>query len=178
MHAGLYDDNPRAKELVWMMLANRAARGLASLYVQSNEFTLEQAGNFHAAWTPRGWAVAGDSLTGFEQLLYLRQPGYGASYVTGKILFDRLMAEYSRQQEIAGKPFVMRDFIFLSSQRTCGPRFERGPHVLWGGDLQLYLVATSKVASGGVALPSSRFGLGWVINSVWVELPSVQICDR
>ncbi len=25
-HAGLYDDNPRAKELVWIMLANRAAR--------------------------------------------------------------------------------------------------------------------------------------------------------
>ncbi len=111
MHAGLYDDNPRAKELVWMMLANRAARGLAALYVQSNDFTLEQAGKFHSAWTPRGWAVAGDSLTTFEQLLYLRQPGYGASYVTGKILFDRLMTEYSRQQEIAGKPFVMRDFM-------------------------------------------------------------------
>ena len=111
MHAGLYDDNPRAKELVWMMLANRAARGLAALYVQSNDFTLEQAGAFHAAWTPRGWAVAGDSLTTFEQLLYLRQPGYGPSYVIGKILFDRLMTEYSRQQEIAGKPFVMRDFM-------------------------------------------------------------------
>ncbi len=111
MHAGLYDDDPRAKELVWMMLANRAARGLASLYVQSNEFTLEQAGAFHAAWTPRGWAVAGDSLTTFEQLLYLRQPGYGASYVVGKLLFDQLMTEYSRQQEIQGKPFVMRDFM-------------------------------------------------------------------
>ncbi len=58
MHAGLYDDNPRAKELVWIMLANRAARGLASLYVQANEMNLEQAGQFHAKWTPRGWAVA------------------------------------------------------------------------------------------------------------------------
>jgi len=48
MHAGLYDDNPRAKELVWIMLANRAARGLASLYVQANEFDLQQAGKFHA----------------------------------------------------------------------------------------------------------------------------------
>src|SRR5580698_697619 len=85
MHAGLYDDNPRAKELVWIMLANRAARGLAALYVQANEMDLEQAGQFHSAWTPRGWAVAKDKLTGFEQLLYLRQPGYGASYVTGKI---------------------------------------------------------------------------------------------
>jgi hypothetical protein len=111
MHAGLYDDNPRAKELVWIMLANRAARGLASLYVQANEMNLEQAGQFHAKWTPRGWAVANDQLTAFEQLLYLRQPGYGTSYMIGKILFDRLLNEYAQQQDLAGKPFVLRDFM-------------------------------------------------------------------
>jgi Bacterial protein of unknown function (DUF885) len=111
MHAGLYDDNPRAMELVWIMLANRAARGLASLYVQANEFDLEKAGRFHAAWTPRGWADPKDSLTGFEQLLYLRQPGYGTSYITGKVLVDRLMAEYAHQQELAGKPFALREFL-------------------------------------------------------------------
>jgi hypothetical protein len=111
MHAGLYDDNPRAKELVWIMLANRAARGLASLYVQANVWNLEQAGQFHSAWTPRGWAVAKDQLTAFEQLLYLRQPGYGTSYVNGKLLLDRLVTEYSRQQEMAGKPFVLREFL-------------------------------------------------------------------
>ena len=111
MHAGLYDDNPRARELVWIMLANRAARGLASLYVQANEFDLQKAGRFHAAWTPRGWANPNDSLTGFEQLLYLRQPGYGTSYVTGKVLVDRVMAEYAHQQESAGKPFALREFL-------------------------------------------------------------------
>jgi uncharacterized protein (DUF885 family) len=111
MHAGLYDDNPRAKELVWIMLANRAARGLASLYVQANEFDLEKAGKFHAEWTPHGWANPKDSLTGFEQLLYLRQPGYGTSYITGKLLVDRLMAEYAHQQELAGKPFKLREFM-------------------------------------------------------------------
>jgi uncharacterized protein (DUF885 family) len=111
MHAGLYDDNPRAKELVWIMLANRAARGLASLYVQANELDLQKAGQFHAEWTPRGWANPKDSLTGFEQLLYLRQPGYGTSYIVGKLLVDRLMAEYAHQQEAAGKPFLLRDFL-------------------------------------------------------------------
>ena len=111
MHAGLYDDNPRAKELVWIMLANRAARGLASLYVQANQFNLEKAGQFHAAWTPRGWANPKDSLTGFEQLLYLRQPGYGTSYITGKLLVDRLMAEYAHQQELNGKSFNLREFM-------------------------------------------------------------------
>ena len=111
MHVGLYDDNPRARELVWIMLANRAARGLASLYVQANQFTLEQAGRFHAEWTPRGWAKSGDSLTAFEQLLYLRQPGYGSCYITGKLLADRLIMEYGHQQDLAGKPFVLRDFL-------------------------------------------------------------------
>jgi uncharacterized protein (DUF885 family) len=111
MHAGLYDDNPRAKELVWIMLANRAARGLASLYVQANEFDLAKAGKFHAAWTPRGWANPKDSLTGFEQLLYLRQPGYGTSYITGKLLVDRLMSEYAQQQELAGNAFKLREFM-------------------------------------------------------------------
>jgi hypothetical protein len=111
MHAGLYDDNPRAKELVWIALANRAARGLASLYVQSNQFTLEQAGHFQGEWTPRGWANAKDSLTTFEQLLYLRQPGYGSCYIIGKMLTDELITEYAHQQDAAGKPFVLRDFM-------------------------------------------------------------------
>lgn len=111
MRAGLYDDNPRARELVWMMLANRAARGLASLYVQANLFTLEQGGHFQGEWTPRGWANAKDSLTAFEQLLYLRQPGYGTSYITGKLLTDELITEYSQQQQLDGKAFVLRDFM-------------------------------------------------------------------
>src|SRR6202000_1625955 len=99
------------KELVWVMLANRAARGLASLYVQADEFDLEKAGKFHDAWTPRGWTIPKDTLTGFEQLLYLRQPGYGTSYIVGKILVDRLMAESAQQQQAAGKPFVLLDFM-------------------------------------------------------------------
>ena len=110
MHAGLYNDNPRAKELVWMMLGNRAARGLASLHVQANEWTLEQAGKFHSEWTPGGFSKL-DHLTSFEQLLYLRQPGYGASYVTGKLLFDRFMMEYAEERKLEGKPFVLRDFM-------------------------------------------------------------------
>src|SRR3546814_13228264 len=81
------------------MLANRAARGLASLYVQSNDWTLKQAGHFHAEWTPRGWSDPNDELTAFEQLLYLRQPGYGTSYIVGQLQLDHVMADYSRSEE-------------------------------------------------------------------------------
>ena len=93
------------------MLANRAARGLASLRVQSNEMDLAQAGKFHAAWTPRGWSDASSPLVGFEQLLYARQPGYGPSYVTGKLQLDHLLASVSHADEVAGRPFVMRDVM-------------------------------------------------------------------
>jgi hypothetical protein len=97
LHAGYYDDNPRAREIVWIMLAQRAARGLASLYAHANEFDIAQAKAFQVEWTPRGWMKPELDLLGFEQQLYLRQPGYGTSYVTGKHLLDDLMRERAQQ---------------------------------------------------------------------------------
>lgn len=107
MHAGLFDDNPRAREIVWIMLAQRAARGLGALYAQSNEYTMKQAADFQVRWTPRGWMSPTLDLLGFEQQLYLRQPGYGTSYVTGKYLLDDLMREMS---ELKGTQFSLREY--------------------------------------------------------------------
>ena len=111
MHAGLYDDNPRVRELVWIMLAQRAARGLGSLYAHANEMTMEEAGGVHMEWTPRGWMKTEKDLLKFEQHLYLRQPGYGTSYITGKYLLERTLADYSKQLEERGEEFRLRDFF-------------------------------------------------------------------
>jgi uncharacterized protein (DUF885 family) len=46
-----------------------------------------------------------DPLLGFEQHLYLRQPGYGASYVTGGRLMEDTIAERARQ---LGDQFTLR----------------------------------------------------------------------
>jgi len=108
LHAGLYDDNPRAREIVWIMLAQRAARGLASLHAQANEFTIREAKDFQVKWTPRGWMRPDLDLLGFEQQLYLRQPGYGTSYVTGKYLLERLMQD--RAHEL-GDSFTLRGWF-------------------------------------------------------------------
>lgn len=96
MHAGLWDDTPRARELVWIMLAQRCARGLAALYAQANMINYEQARGFQVEWTPKGW-TGDESLVGFEQHLYLRQPGYGTCYVTGKYFIERLLMDMSRK---------------------------------------------------------------------------------
>jgi hypothetical protein len=108
LHAGYYDDNPRAREIVWIMLAQRCARGLASLYAQANEFDIAKAKAFQVQWTPRGWMRADLDLLGFEQQLYLRQPGYGTSYVTGKYLIDELIRERSAQ---LGEKFSLKLFF-------------------------------------------------------------------
>jgi uncharacterized protein (DUF885 family) len=117
LQAGLYDDSPRTREIVWIMLANRAARGLASLHVQANELTLAEAGRLHAEWTPRHWSDPASKLVGFEQLLYLRQPGYGPSYIIGKLQLDDLLARASHRADVAGKPFVLAD-VFARIMRS------------------------------------------------------------
>jgi hypothetical protein len=108
LHAGLFDLRPRAREVVWIMLAQRAARGLASLYAHDNRFDLQQAKAFQVEWTPRGWMRPDLDLLGFEQQLYLRQPGYGSSYVTGKYLLEDLLRVRSHQ---LGKDFSMKRYF-------------------------------------------------------------------
>jgi hypothetical protein len=111
MHAGLYEHSPRSREIVWILLAQRAARGLGSLYAHANEMTMEDAGKVHVKWTPRGWMKREPHLLKFEQHLYLRQPGYGTCYITGKYLIEQLVTEYAEQLEEQGKPLLMNDFF-------------------------------------------------------------------
>ena len=138
MHAGLYDDSPRSRELVWIMLAQRAARGLGSLYAHANEMSMEEAGGIHEEWTPRGWMKTEPELRIFEQHLYLRQPGYGTSYVTGKYLLEQTMADYALQKEHQGEAFSLRRFfdelnatdsipISMSRWEMTGQKFSTSP---------------------------------------------------
>ena len=107
MHAGLIDGRERSRELVWIMLAQRAARALSGLYLHANEFTMEEAVAHAMTWTPRGWLPDGDLVRG-EQHLYLRQPGYGTSYVTGKIQIEELLAEEALER---GEDFTVKAFF-------------------------------------------------------------------
>lgn len=131
MHAGLHDEHRRAREIVWILLAQRAARGLGSLDAQANRKTMTEAAEFHARWTPRQWmdrdlekvdagdfGVEGDdgytdhmNLLAFEQQLYLRQPGYGSSYVTGKHQLDQMIGVFARQKLEQGEEFELSDFF-------------------------------------------------------------------
>ncbi len=111
MDAGLYDDSPRSREIVYIMIAQRAARGLGSLYAHANEMNSEEAGGIHSEYTPRGWMKTEKELLIFEQHLYLRQPGYGTSYITGKYLLEDTMMAFAVEKERRGKEFKLKEFF-------------------------------------------------------------------
>ncbi len=111
MQAGLYDDLPRVREMVYILIAQRAARGLGSLYAQANLMSMEEAGKIHSEYTPRGWMKTEKELLLFEQHLYLRQPGYGTSYITGKYLVENALMAYAKKMETEKKPFEVKTFF-------------------------------------------------------------------
>lgn len=106
-HLGLLRDSPRSEELTWIMLAQRAARALSGLELHGGGFDMEEAVAHAMEWTPRGWLTEGDLVRG-EQHLYLRQPGYGTSYVVGKIQIEELLSEVALME---GEDFTVRGFF-------------------------------------------------------------------
>jgi hypothetical protein len=108
MHEGFLDKRPRSRELIYILIAERAARALGDLHLQNNDFTMEQAKTFASNWTPRGWLrVDGNTVWG-EQHLYLQQPAYGTSYIIGKIQFDQLLDERAKQM---GDAYTTKRFM-------------------------------------------------------------------
>lgn len=94
MTQGLCEGRPRCRELIYILIAQRAARALGELRMHSGEFTYEQAVKFASANTPRGWLRLTGQTVWFEQHLYLEQPGYGPSYLIGKMEFDQMLARW------------------------------------------------------------------------------------
>jgi hypothetical protein len=108
MHAGLMDEKPRVRELIWIMLACRCARGMGDLKMHSNEFTLEEAVDYGVKWTPRGWMPKEGNTIWTDEDLYLQQPGYGTSYVVGKAHLEKLIADRAEQ---LGEKFDLKSFF-------------------------------------------------------------------
>jgi hypothetical protein len=108
LQAGMFDANPRSRELVYVLLGQRAARALGDLMMHANLMTLEEAAKFAAANTPRGWLRETAATVWFEQHLYLQQPAYGTSYLIGKIEAEKLLRDRANQ---LGPQFTMKRFM-------------------------------------------------------------------
>jgi hypothetical protein len=98
MNAGLFDDRPRSRELIYILVAQRAARALGGLMMVE----------FASEWTPRGWMPADSETVWGEQHFYLQQPYYSASYLMGKYEIEQLMAERAAQ---LGDDYSLKRFM-------------------------------------------------------------------
>jgi uncharacterized protein (DUF885 family) len=108
MHAGLFDERPRSRELILILVAQRAARALGGLMMHANEWTIDEAVEFASKWTPRGYMPEESGTVWGEQHFYLTQPGYATSYLVGKHQIEQLMAERALQ---LGDDFTLKGFI-------------------------------------------------------------------
>lgn len=115
LNAGMLENRPRAKELVYIMLAQRAARGLAGLKQHGLELDFDGATKFASKWVPWGLMPADGTTIQHEEHFYIQQPGYETSYVVGKLDIDKLIAEYARQRE---GQFVLKEF--MDNFNRCG----------------------------------------------------------
>jgi len=94
LNAGLLDDQPRVRELIYLFGIFRAARVPADVWLQQNDMTVQEVVDW---WLPRvPWLD--EQVARVDAEIYLRRPpGYGLGYTIGMLQMQRLLADRKRQ---------------------------------------------------------------------------------
>lgn len=104
MNAGLLDDKPRVRELIYLFGIFRAARMPADVWLQLNEMTAEEVADYWIEHVP----YLDRDVARVDAEIYLRRPpGYGLGYTTGMLQMQSLLAERKRQ---LGDDFSLQEF--------------------------------------------------------------------
>jgi uncharacterized protein (DUF885 family) len=106
VQTGFLDARPKAREIHYILMANRAARLLPELKVHANEWTFDEALGSLAGRTPY-WMERTDDTALYDMALYLRQPGLGINYYFGKMQLEQLLAEVALKE---GRSFDLGRF--------------------------------------------------------------------
>ncbi|MDH4315648.1 MAG: DUF885 domain-containing protein [Gammaproteobacteria bacterium] len=111
LQAGLLQERPRTRELIYLFGLWRAARSVGDIYNQWNEMTAAETADYWMDVTPfLDTDVA-------RKYAYLRPaPGHGLEYTIGNIQMFQLLGDRKRQ---LGDSFVLKDFHdeFISKGR-------------------------------------------------------------
>lgn len=108
MVAGLYENRPLGKEIVYIASAYRAIRGLADLRLHSNELSYSDAIAFDVSMCPYGWAEKEGYTIWAHKSNTPLVPGFEMSYTMGKVQLEKLMADRAHQM---GRKFNLREFM-------------------------------------------------------------------
>jgi len=94
LQAGLFEDQPRVRELIQIFGIFRAARVPADVWLQTRQMNVSEVVEF---WLPRV-PLLDRNVARVDAEIYLRRPpGYGIGYTIGALQMQRLLADRKRQ---------------------------------------------------------------------------------
>ena len=93
LEAGLFDDSPRTREIIYNFMRLRALRVEVDVKLALGEFTIEQGAEYLHSMVPMDASTAHA-----EAAFFASTPGQAISYQIGKLQILRLLAD-ARQQE-------------------------------------------------------------------------------
>jgi hypothetical protein len=102
LQAGLYDDSPRSREIIYSFARLRALRVEVDVKLALGEFTIAQAADYLARTVPMDRKTAEGEAASFASA-----PGLAIAYEIGKLQIERLLAECRLQM---GDKFSLREF--------------------------------------------------------------------
>ena len=102
LQAGLFDDSPRSREIIYSFMRLRALRVEVDVKLALGIFTMEQAAAFLAQHVPMDQGTAGQ-----EAAFFATGPGQAISYQIGKVQIMHFLAGAKLEQ---GDKFSLRDF--------------------------------------------------------------------
>jgi hypothetical protein len=107
LRAGLFDDSPRTREIIFNFMRLRALRVEVDVKLALGEFTVEQGANYLAQMVPM------DSRTAqSEAAFFATQPGLAIAYQTGKLQITDFLAEARRRSGDKFDLKAIQDFIW------------------------------------------------------------------
>jgi uncharacterized protein (DUF885 family) len=102
LQAGLFDDSPHTREIIYNFMRLRALRVEADVKLALGEFTLEQAAKYLEQKVPMDSDTARQ-----EAIAFCTGPGQAITYQIGKLQITKFLAEARMQQ---GDKFNLRAF--------------------------------------------------------------------
>jgi hypothetical protein len=102
LQAGLFDDSPRTREIIYSFMRLRALRVEVDVKLALGQFTLDQAADYLARTVPMDNTTAKE-----EAAMFASTPGQAISYQIGKLQIMKLLAEAREKQ---GDKFSLKAF--------------------------------------------------------------------
>jgi hypothetical protein len=102
LQAGLYDDSPRTRQIIYSFARLRALRVEADVKLALGQFTIQQAADYLASTVPMDRQTAESEAASFATA-----PGLAIAYEIGKLQIERMLSDRRLQE---GDKFSLRDF--------------------------------------------------------------------